>query len=182
MGRPRPAQDDTTASSEARLAHAVEEREHESEHSAIARGGRRACRRDRCRRPRVEREPARSRTRCLDVAISPTAVRLAIVRLAIVRLARLEPVARSGAGPRVDGHRRDDHGSNALHGHAPARWKGARGRGRDWPERRSFDELGRALRPGQRYLERDREHAGCPRQPHRDPPSEWHGAGGRRRR
>ena len=55
-----------------------------------------------------------------------------------------------------------------------------------WPAARSaqggpVSDLGRALRPGHRYLERDREHAGCPRRPHRDPASGWHGAGGRRR-
>ena len=46
----------------------------------------------------------------------------------------------------------------------------------------TVSELGRALRPGQRNLEHDREHARCPRRPHRDPASERHGAGGRRQR
>ena len=52
-----------------------------------------------------------------------------IVRLTeFLGVARPELVARSSEGARVVRHRRDDRGSNAAHGHAAARWQGARGR------------------------------------------------------
>ena len=73
-----------------------------------------------------------------------------------------ELVHRCSEGARVVRNRGDDRGTNPTHGHAAAQRQGARRRRQDRPKHGQINDLGRAVRPGQRYLERDREHAEVP--------------------
>ena len=83
----------------------------------------------------------------------------------------------------MDRHRRHDRG-RALppDGHAAARWQGARGGRRRLPPRRRLRTgLGRTVRPGQRVLDRHREHGHGPRGSHGHAAARRQGARGGRR-
>ena len=76
------------------------------------------------------------------------------IRTELLGGARPELVQRCSEGAGVVRHRGDGRGSERPHSHAAARRQGARGRGQDRPKPMAVSDLGRAVRPEHRHLER----------------------------